>query len=415
MSLSKTLEEQSGLPSIRKYRATVRTRLALTYSALLTGSGIVLLGLVYAFMRFVPTYDLAPSVTPAATSIPGPTHGLETPETLFPDEGVPATPSGPASELLVTSTDQLLNLFLMVSLVVLAILTIVGIAVGWAVAGRVLKPLTYINTAVRSATQGDLSQRIGLEGPRDEISELAANFDTMLERLERSFAASKRFASNASHELSTPLATSRAMLDVALAQQEDPAVRKVLGRLQIMNERSIEITAALLELARVDSASTAAQVIDLAESAREVARTCQAEAAERGVKIQLLLEPSRVSGDPVLIRQLLSNLVQNAIRHNLPQGGQLSIQTSTNVQGQANLRVTNTGALLEPTVVQNLTEPFYRAAGRTSASGTKGHGLGLSIVAAIVERHQGTLELRAVPTGGLSVSVSFPSVSPESV
>lgn len=415
MSLSNIPVEKPVNAKIRKYRLTVRTRLALTYSALLTGSGIVLLGLVYTFMRFVPTYDLAPSVDPSGTGGFEPIPDLEAPATEFPDGSIPATPSGPASELVVTSTDQLLNLFLVVSLIVLAVLAVVGIAVGWAVAGRMLKPLADINTAVRSATQGDLSQRIGLEGPRDEISELASNFDTMLERLERSFAASKRFASNASHELSTPLATSRAMLDVALAQHEHPAVRKVLGRLQIMNERSIEITAALLELARVDSASTPAEVIDLPDAIDEVARFAQGEADERGVSMQFALEPATMSGDPVLIRQLISNLVQNAILHNLPTGGQLTVETSTGSQGQAVLRVSNTGAVLDPAVVQNLTEPFYRAAGRTSSSGTKGHGLGLSIVAAIVERHHGTLELVPLPTGGLSVAVSFPSAEPGTI
>ncbi len=123
----------------------------------------------------------------------------------------------------------MLNLLLAVSVVVLVLLAVIGVAVGWAVAGRMLKPLQYINAAVRGATHGDLGQRIGLTGPRDEISELAANFDTMLEQLERSFAASKRFASNASHELSTPLATSRAMLDVAMAQHEDPSIQEGPG------------------------------------------------------------------------------------------------------------------------------------------------------------------------------------------
>lgn len=409
MSLSDTHQEQPALPNIRKYRATVRTRLALTYSALLTGSGLVLLGLVYAFMRYVPTYDLiASSATPSQMTNPPFSLATEAPQ---PADSIPAIESAPAAELLITSTDQMLNLLLMISLVVLLVLAFIGIAVGWAVAGRMLRPLSDINAVVRSATHGDLSQRIGLDGPRDEISELATNFDTMLERLERSFAASKRFASNASHELSTPLATSRAMLDVALAQHHDPAVRKVLGRLQLMNERSIEITAALLELARVDSANAATQLIDLSAVVREVAHHCQAAADERGLKTQFSLEPARLHGDPVLIRQLVSNLVQNATVHNLPQGGTLSIKTSTNAQGQASLLVTNTGAVLDPSEVQKLTEPFYRAAGRISAPGAKGHGLGLSIVAAIVERHQGTLELIAQPVGGLGVSVCFPAIS----
>ncbi|GAA1498388.1 ATP-binding protein [Paeniglutamicibacter kerguelensis] len=385
-------------------------RLALTYSALLTGSGIIMLGLVYVFMRFVPTYDLAAAtVTPATTAVPGSTPDPSAPVPGVPEGSTPAVPSGTASELLVTSTDQMLNLLLVISLVVLVVLAVIGVVVGWAVAGRMLKPLQYINAAVRGATHGDLGQRIGLAGPRDEISELATNFDTMLEQLERSFAASKRFASNASHELSTPLATSRAMLDVAIAKHDGPEFTKVLHRLRIMNERSIEITRALLELARVDSATARTEPIDLAATAAEVARACAAEAAAHGIKVELSLDPAAMAGDPVLIRQLLTNLVQNAIRHNTDGDGHLSIQTaSSGAHGEATLVVANSGPVLEPGIVQSLTEPFFRAAGRTSSSGSKGHGLGLSIVSAILERHRGTLDLEAQPTGGLRVTVTFP-------
>jgi two-component system, OmpR family, sensor histidine kinase VanS len=250
--------------------------------------------------------------------------------TLVPEASTPAVESTPASGLLVTSTDQMLNLLLLISLVVLAV---IGVAVGRAVAGRMPKPLQYINAAVRGATHGDLGQRIGLAGPRDEISELATNFDTMLEQLERSFAASKRFASNASHELSTPLATSRAMLDVAIARHDDPEVAKVFHRLRIVNERSIEITRALLELARVDSATARTEPIDLASTAAEVAQACAAEAAGRGITVELSLDPATMAGDSVLIRQLLTNLVQNAIRHNVGSDGQLSIRTASRHTG----------------------------------------------------------------------------------
>ncbi|MFF5792070.1 sensor histidine kinase [Paeniglutamicibacter sp. NPDC012692] len=413
MPSSRIPHQEAPSQGIRRYRATVRMRLALTYSALLTGSGFVMLGLVYVFMRFVPTYDLAAStVAPAATAVPGTTPDPSAPVVGIPEDGIPAVPSVPSSELLVTSTDQMLNLLLAVSVVVLVILAVIGVAVGWAVAGRMLKPLQYINAAVRGATHGDLGQRIGLTGPRDEISELATNFDTMLEQLERSFAASKRFASNASHELSTPLATSRAMLDVAIARHDDPDVAKVFHRLRIMNERSIEITRALLELARVDSSTARTEPIDLAATAAEVAQACAAEAAGRGITVELSLDAAPMAGDPVLIRQLLTNLVQNAIRHNTDADGHLSIRTaSSGAHGEATVVVTNSGPVLDPGTVQSLTEPFFRAAGRTSSSGSKGHGLGLSIVSAIVERHRGALALEAQPTGGLRVTVTFPGAS----
>lgn len=407
MPSAKTVDDKPADAVIRRYRFTVRARLALTYSAMLTGSGLAMLGIIYVFMRFVPTYDLiAASTVPSAMTDPG--SALPTPEPL-PDGSTPAVESTPASELVITSTDQMLNLLLVISLVVLVVLALIGIAVGWAVAGRMLKPLHYINAAVSSATQGDLGQRIRLTGPRDEISELAANFDTMLEQLERSFAASKRFASNASHELRTPLATTRAMLDVAIAQHDDPSERKIFDRLRIMNERSIEITRALLDLARIESSPARTEGIDLAQSAAEVAKSCQAEAGERGVSMELELESAEIHGDPVLIRQLLMNLVHNAIRHNTEHDGTLSISTtSSGPHGEVTLVVSNSGPALDPDTVKNLTEPFFRAAGRTSSSGARGHGLGLSIVAAIVERHQGSLVFEALETGGLRATVAFP-------
>ncbi|MFT2815910.1 sensor histidine kinase [Leifsonia sp. A12D58] len=397
-------------PDFRRYRATVRTRLALTYSALLTGAGIVMLGIVYLVMRFVPTYDLVASSSsvPASTLAPGtPPSDLEsTPDVIT--TPAPAALTTPASELTITSTDQMLNLLLVISGVVLIVLAVVGIAVGWAVAGRMLKPLQYINSAAHQAARGDLSHRIRLVGPRDEISELAANFDEMLAQLERSFAASRRFAVNASHELLTPLATSRAMLDVAIAQEDSPEERVVFDRLRQMNERSIETVEALLDLAKIDSSSAVPETIDLSDIAAEVADSCAREAAERSVAIRLNLKPALIEAEPVLLRQLLTNLFQNAIRHN--QGDARFVEVITRPpadNGGAILEIANSGTVLDAHAVAALTEPFSRAAGRASTASTRGHGLGLSIVAAIVERLRGTLMIEARPTGGLRVVVGF--------
>lgn len=392
-------------PQTRRYRATVRTRLALTYSALLTGAGLVMLTIVYLVMRFVPTYALVPSDSfPAEPSEPGIAAPL--PEST---EGAAAASTTPASEILITSTEQMLNLLLIVSIAVLIVLAVVGIAVGWAVAGRMLKPLQYINGAARRAAHGDLAQRIRLEGPRDEISELAMNFDDMLAQLERSFAASKRFASNASHELLTPLATTRAMLDVAIAQRDDATERALFGRLRAMNERSIETAEALLGLAQIEASTVAGERIDLARVVAEVAEFCTDEAAEAGVTMTLDLQPAHFDGEPVLARQLVSNLVQNGIRHNAASDGFLSIITRTATDGSALIEVKNSGEILEADAVTALAEPFTRAAGRRSTTSAKGHGLGLSIVSAIVTRFHGILKLAARPGGGLRVVVTFPS------
>ncbi|AMB58813.1 sensor histidine kinase [Microterricola viridarii] len=396
-------------PGIRRYRATVRTRLALTYSALLTGAGIVMLTVVYLVMRFLPSYELvaAPTV-PAQSLVP-----TDSTSAVIPDPGMAGEPAAtvtPSSALVITSTDQIFNLLLVISLVVLVALAIVGVAVGWAVAGRVLAPLQYINSAASRAAHGDLSQRIGLSGPRDEISELAANFDDMLAQLERSFAASRRFALNASHELLTPLATTRAMLDVAIAQRERPEDLQVFDRLRVMNERSIETVEALLDLAQIQSSTAEPEPVDLAQAAAEAIDGCSAEAAEHGVRVELDLEPATIEAEPVLVRQLLTNLVHNAIRHNLADGGFLAVTTRADAAG-ATIELSNSGAVLSPADVAALTEQFTRVAGRTTSSSGRGHGLGLSIVAAIVNRFEGELALEPRPGGGLHVRVTIPAAA----
>jgi len=395
-----------GTTGIRRYRMTVRARLALTYSALLTGAGLVMVSLIYVVLRFVPTYDFAVSASqPAQTGGPVPPPTL--PQLAPVGPASPAMTTVPANELLINSPEQLFNLLLWICVAVLVLLAIVGIAVGWVMAGRMLKPLQYINSAVHRAASGDLGHRIALVGPQDEISELAVNFDDMLSQLERSFTASQRFAQNASHELRTPLATTRAMLDVALAAPESPEQQKVLERLRIMNERSIETVTALLELASIESSTTPPQKVDLAELAAEVAALCAGEAAERGISTDLLPEPATVQGDPVLIRQLLTNLFQNAIRHN-HDGGFMAVATRTAAGGGAVVEVANSGRLLTAGALAEMTEPFRRGAGRTAGAAAKGHGLGLSIVSAIAERHHGTLSLEPRAEGGLRVTVTLP-------
>lgn len=400
----------------RRYRATLRTRLALTYSALLTGAGVILLAVVYVFMRFVPTYEFAAEATTPSVVAPEPGGA---PPMLGGDVGEPTTPSTPASELLVASSEQLLNLLLLASLVVLIVLAIVGIAVGWAVAGRMLRPLQYVNAAAHRAAQGDLGHRIGLVGPRDELSELAANFDTMLAQLERSFEASRRFAANASHELLTPLATSRAMLDVAIEQHaravapRPGAELELLERLRAMNERSIETAGALLELARIDATSRHPERIDLAPLLREAVADLADEAAVRGVRVTVDAAPAFADVEPVLARQLLDNLVHNAIRHNI-EGGWVtaSVRAGAGAGSGAVVMVENSGELVDAATVRSLTEPFVRAGGRASAPSASGHGLGLSIVAAIAERFRARLRLEARAEGGMLVRVELAPSAP---
>ncbi|KZM36557.1 sensor histidine kinase [Oerskovia enterophila] len=394
-----------GEPVTKRYRLTVRARLALTYSALLTGAGIVLLAIVYVFMRYVPTYDFAAATTAstdAASVAPG--------GSLVPtdDPTAPAAVVVPASELLVTSSEQLLNLLLVTSIVVLVVLAVLGTAVGWAVAGRMLRPLQDINSAVHRASEGDLAQRIRLSGPRDEISELAESFDEMLDRLDRSFTATRRFAANASHELRTPLATTRAMLDVALAQHDDPEERVVFDRLRVMNERNIETVTALLDLARIDSSPPRLEQFDPSRVVAQAIESCAEEAAAHDVRIEHRLTETTIDGEPVLLRQLVTNLVQNGIRHNEP-GGFLAIEAApSDVPGGWEIEVVSSGQVLDPEAVERFTDPFMRGTGRTRNASSAGQGLGLSIVAAIVDRFRGELRLAPRQGGGLRVSVLLP-------
>ncbi len=405
---------EAAADGLRRYRLTVRARFALTYCLLLTGAGAVMLGLVYVFMRFVPTYDfMLTDSTPAGLTDTIPAPAQTTPAVPPGTEQSSAATTMPASDLLISSPDQLFNLLLIVSIVVLVILALVGIGVGWAAAGRMLRPLQHINDAVSQATKGDLSHRIALVGPRDEISELASNFDGMLEQLQDSMAASKRFAANSSHELRTPLATTRALIDLAMVQTENPEELAVFDRLRQTNERSIQTVEALLGLAQIEAQTGDLKPVSLDETVREAVDLCAVEAPESGVEITVDLKGAMILGEPILVRQLCLNLVQNAIRHNLAADGTITIRTRTTESSRTRegrkvvqLVVENTGEVLEDEWVASLTEPFIRSGGRT-ATKTRGHGLGLSIVAAIVRRVDGDLALAARPGGGLRVVVEF--------
>lgn len=398
----------------RRYRLTVRARLALTYAGLLTIAGAVILTIISVFIGLAPSYDFAAvtevssgryseypadayDITPPAVPIPG----FVSPDNLIThDPGFLAEPTA----FVVSSRGDILQLLLWVSAGALILLAAGGAWAGWFVAGRMLRPLQEVNAAVHRAARGQLDHRIAIAGPRDEISDLADTFDEMLTELERSFDSYRRFAANASHELRTPLATTRAMLDVALSTAPGPE-RGLLERLRETNERSIDTVESLLDLSEIESVSAQIESVDLAGLAESVLDDLVAEADEADVRIEYRLAPATVEGDRVLLRQLLTNLVQNAIRHN-EAGGFASVSTSS-VGGQVAIEVVNTGPVIPAETIPALASPFYRGRGRTSEAAHRGRGLGLSIVTAIVERHDATLELAARAGGGLRAIVRF--------
>jgi two-component system sensor histidine kinase VanS len=317
---------------------------------------------------------------------------------------VPGSRGAPADVFPIRS--QLLHVFAPRAAAVLAFLLVFSLLGGWLLAGRMLAPLTRITAATRMAATGSLSHRIRLPGRRDEFRELADAFDAMLARLEAHVAEQQRFAANASHELRTPLAISRTLLDVA---RDDPThdQAQLIDRLQEVNTRAIDLTEALLLLSRSDRASVTREPVDLSLLAEQATESLLALAEQRGVTLDVTGESTRAVGSAALILRMVTNLVQNAIVHNLPAGGAVIVHTQSR-EDTSVLRVENTGHSLPSELVPTLTEPFRRGTERIRADEHVGAGLGLTIVHSIVRALDGTLDLTPRPGGGLMVTVSLP-------
>jgi two-component system, OmpR family, sensor histidine kinase VanS len=293
--------------------------------------------------------------------------------------------------------------------IVLAFLLVFGLLGGWVLAGRMLAPLTRITDATRVAANGSLSHRIELEGRTDEFRELADSFDTMLARLEAHVAEQRRFAANASHELRTPLAITQTLLDVA---RNDPNrdTGELVERLHAINSRAIGLTEALLLLSRADQRSFTPEHVDLSLVAEEATETLLPLAEKRGLTIETSGDLTPTTGSHALLLQLTTNLVQNAIVHNLPEQGAVWVTTTTVHPRTAVLTVENTGQKLTPQFVSTLAEPFLRGTERIRTDHA-GVGLGLAIVKSITQAHDGTLTLTPRAAGGLRVTVQLPAAA----
>jgi two-component system, OmpR family, sensor histidine kinase VanS len=346
---------------------SVRLKLTLSYAGFLMFAGVVLFTVVYLFLS-VPTIRAASNVAPHSVHFP-------------------------------------LRAFVPAAAIVLAFLLIFGLLGGWILAGRMLAPLTRITDAARTAATGSLSHRIRLPGRKDEFRELADAFDTMLAQLETHVAEQQRFAANASHELRTPLAITQTLLDVA---RNDPnRDRGALDeRLRAVNARAIDLTEALLLLSRAGQRSFTREPVDLSLIAEEATETLLSLAEKHGITIETSGDITPTIGSHALLLQMTTNLLHNAIVHNLPEPG--SVQVSTAIgPGSVMLTVENTGAKLSPQLVSTLTEPFQRGAGRLRGDHA-GVGLGLAIIKSITQAHGGTLTLAPRAAGGLCVTVELP-------
>jgi signal transduction histidine kinase len=291
------------------------------------------------------------------------------------------------------------------SLLALAGALVLAVGLGWALAGRALRPLRQVTETANRVADRSLHKRIALEGPDDEVKELADTIDAMLERLDRSFGAQRRFIANASHELRTPLAVNRTLLEVALG---DPDVSDDLKRLAPTllktNERSERLVEGLLALARSEHAVGERAALDLAELAAAAVEQQQQEALERGISVSTDLHPAPIAGSPVLIERLTANLVQNAVRHS-PSGSEAIVRTGRR-DDRSILEVESHGRVMRQHEIDGLFEPFRRDEGRTTSDGI---GLGLTIVHSVAEAHDGRVSAYPRDGGGLVIRVELPA------
>jgi signal transduction histidine kinase len=296
---------------------------------------------------------------------------------------------------------------LIISAIILAAIAVVAAAIGWIIAGRVLRPLSTITAAARRIAASSLHERLALHGPDDELKELGDTLDGLFARLEASFEAQRRFAANASHELRTPLTRERALLQVTRA---DPAAsagtwQAVSLELLASNAEQERLIEALLTLASSEAGPGEREPLDLAAITSEALAAPRPEISRLGLTVHADVQPAVLDGDLTLIQQLAANLIDNAVRHNIP-GGDVRVATGTS-NGRAVLSVTNSGPVIPPAEVSRLFQPFQRL-GPRPARRDGGHGLGLSIVRAIATAHGAAIGARARPGGGLAVDVTFP-------
>jgi two-component system sensor histidine kinase VanS len=363
---------------------TVRLRLTLLYGGLFLVTGMVLLVIMYLLFRHNTGVDL---IVPKGNRHPDPAT-----EQKF-------------GELVQRSSEEL-HTGLLQAGIALAIMTVLSGALGWLVAGRVLRPLRAMTATTRQISERNLHQRLALSGPRDELKDLADTIDGLLARLEAHVTEQQRFAANASHELRTPLAVTQTLLDVA---RDDPNRDngELVDRLHAVNARAIDLTEALLMLSRADQRSFVREHLDLSLVAEEATETLLPLAEERGLTIETSGEVTPTVGSQPLLLQLTTNLVHNAIVHNLPEGGTVWVRTGAHPESVV-LTVENTGEQLTPQLVSTLGEPFQRGSKRIRTDHA-GVGLGLALVKSITQAHDGTLTLTPRPAGGLRVTVQLPA------
>ena len=369
-------------------RRSVRLRLTLLYGCLFLLSGAGLLAITYLLVHNA----LAGPMQTRGGSLPRNAGGIVHAPA---DNGLPAQQAADLHQLLVQSA------------VALAIMAVVSIGLGWLVAGRVLKPLREMTATTRRVSERSLHERLAVGGPDDELKDLGDTIDELLARLEAAFDSQRRFVANASHELRTPLMLTQTMLQVALADPDLTldSLRSTCQDVIAAGKYQAQLIDALLILARSQRGLDHRDPVDLAAVVADALDSAEATATSAGLTVDTTIEPALVAGDERLVRTLVTNLVNNAIRYNRPRGN-IHILATTQA-GRPLLRVTNTGPPVPGDQIDRLLQPFQRLNDQRSTD-RDSLGLGLSIVAAIAAAHGAALSLRPQPAGGMTVAVAFP-------
>lgn len=401
----------------RWWRSTIRVRLTLLYTAAFFLASATLVALMYLYLGQTLNHQL--TVRGDITE--------HLPERVLTEPGSPTTLQRISSEVhdafrvqFQKARDDTLNNMLMASLILVGVAGFIAGGLGWLLAGQALHPLRQITATARRVAGRSLHERIALVGPNDEIKDLADTLDAMLERLDRSFDSQRRFVANASHELRTPLTINRTLIEVALDNpQANESLRQLGATLLAVNQRHERLIDGLLTLASSEQGVTERTPVDLADIARRITTESQSAAQRADVDIRTHLQPAPVAGDPVLLERLIQNLVDNAIRYNLPEHGWITVTTDL-VHDNVHLTVENTGPPVPLYEVPSLFEPFRRLrtterlADSAPNSIGRGAGLGLSIVQSVAHAHGGDVHASPREDGGLTVRVRFPAVSEKS-
>jgi signal transduction histidine kinase len=384
---------QSGLPPWpRLPRRTARLRLTVLYGGLFLVCGAILLGV---------TYLLVAKSGGDPSAIPRPGIGTS-PQQLHYLEQVHRTQENARR----MARDFELKQLLVWSWIALGFFAVAAFALGWLVAGRILRPLATITATAKRISATSLHERLALPGPDDELKELGDTIDDLLARLEASFEAQRHFVANASHELRTPITRERALLEVALADPATPRSWRDAGQeLLASNADQEHLIEALLTLATGEAGLDQREPVDLSALTRDALQAPRPHITRLGLHVNAAIQPAVLDGDPLLAGRLVANLVDNAVHHNVT-GGQVTIATRT-TGGCAVLSVASTGPVIPPAEVGRLFQPFQRLNGRHTRH-KKSHGLGLSIVRAIATAHGAAIAAHALPGGGLAVDVTFP-------